>query len=99
MSYKIIVTSEFELTFDRNLIYLAKEWNDKIIEQFLDRVDNVIREIRENPFLFPSHEYEKNVRKVIINKRIILYYRIVDDSSIELLTFRNTYQNPKEQKL
>ena len=72
MSYEIIVTSESEQTFNQNLEYLSKEWPDKVTLEFLDRVDEVIRTIRENPLLFSLHNYEINVRKAIINKRVIL---------------------------
>jgi hypothetical protein len=66
------------------------------MNQFLDRVDDVIQKIKQNPFLFPLYEYQNNIRKAIINKSIILYYRIVDDTTIELLTFWNTNRNPKD---
>ncbi len=98
MSYKIIVTSESEKTFNQNLEYLSKEWNDNVTIQFIDRVDEVIQTIRENPLLFSLHNYETNVRKAIINKRIILYYRIIDDLVIELLSFWNTSRDPKDLK-
>ena len=98
MRYKIIVRPEAELTFNQNLDYLALEWNNKVMNQFLDRVDEIIQKIKENPFSFPLYGYENNVRKAIINKRMILYYRIIDDTKIELLTFWNTYRNPKDLK-
>ena len=98
MSFEILTTPESELTFYQNLDYLAKEWQDKVTSQFIDRVDNVIQKIRLNPLLFPLHGYEDNVRKAIINKRIILYYRIIDDAKIELLTFWNTSRDPKDFK-
>jgi hypothetical protein len=98
MSYQIITTAESELTFYENLDYLAKEWDDKVTDHFIDRVDNVIQKIKQNPFLFPPHGYENNVRKAIINKRIILYYRIIDDAIIELLVFWNTARDPNDLK-
>jgi len=98
MSYQIITTAESELTFYQNLDYLAKEWDDKVTDHFIDRVDNVIQKIKQNPFLFPLHGYQNNVRKAIIHKRIILYYRIIDDALIELLVFWNTARDPKDLK-
>jgi plasmid stabilization system protein ParE len=98
MNYNVIITREAELTFNQNIEYLQEEWRDSVMSQFLERVDVVVEEIRQNPFLFPSEFYE-NVRKAVINKRIILYYRIVDSSTLELLTFWNTFRNPKNLRL
>jgi len=96
MSYFVETTRKSEKTFDENINYLKREWDGNTITKFLDRVDEVIREISENPLLFPV--FENNVRKAIINKRIILYYEIVDGKTVRLLVFRNTYHNPKKLK-
>ncbi len=93
MSYSINWTLESELTFYHNLEYLEKEWTYAVINEFLDRVDDVINKIKNNPKLYPLHR--RDVHKCIINERIILYYRVVDNKTIELLTFWNTYQNPE----
>lgn len=98
MSYEIIVTEEAESSFNLNMNYLLQEWDDKTIEQFLERVDHVINEIRKNPFTFSLYEYRSNIRRSVINKRIILYYRVIEDTKIELLAFRNTRNNPENLK-
>ncbi len=98
MNYKVVTTEESESTFNQNVDYLLEEWSDKVTDQFVNRVDDVIQKIKQNPFLYPLHNYQDNVRKATVNKRVILYYRIVDGSVIELLTFWNSYRNPDDLK-
>jgi len=57
MSYQIITTAAAELTFYQNLDYLAKEWSDIVTGHFIDRVENVIQKISQNPFLFRHARY------------------------------------------
>ena len=94
MSFRIKTTREAESTFNQNLDYLEKEWNNEVMIEFLNRVDQVVETINENPFLFPLVGYENDVRKATINKRITLYYRIIDEVTIELLSFWNNYRDP-----
>lgn len=99
MSRQINWTSESERTFNQNLDYLSKEWDVSILNSFLDRVEEVLERIRSNPKLYPLHRPKENVYRCIIHERIILYYRIVDDSTIDLLTFWNTAQDPDKLKV
>ena len=94
MSYSINWTLRGELTFHENIEYLEQEWNNAVINQFLERVGVVIDKIRMNPFLYPQHKPSQNIRRCIINGRIILYYRIIDPETIDILLFWNTSQNP-----
>ena len=98
MSLKVNWTSESERTFNQNLEYLSKEWDNTVMNHFLDRVDEVIKKIQINPLLFPLHRVEEQIHKCVIHERIILYYKVTDDR-IDLLTFWNTYQNPSRLNL
>ena len=91
--YSISWSIEAEQTFNQNIEYLAKEWSNKVLNQFLDRVDEVLQKIENNPFLYPPHHSSISIRKCVINQRIVLYYR-VDKTFITLVSFWNTYKNP-----
>jgi plasmid stabilization system protein ParE len=99
MSLRINWTLESEKTFIQNLEYLSEEWNTVVINDFIDRVEEVLANIKSNPKLYPSHRPEENVHKCVIHERITLYYRIVDDECIDLLTFWNTSQDPSQLKV
>lgn len=94
MNIRINWTSESEKTFNQNIEYLSKEWGSLVLNRFLDRVEEILDQVKSNPRLYPSHRPADNVHRCVIHERIILYYRIVDDSTIDLLTFWNTSQDP-----
>jgi len=99
MSVRINWTYESERSFGQNLEYLSKEWDAVVLNRFLDRVEEVLETIKSNPKLYPLHRPKDNVHKCVIHERIVLYYRIVDDGVIDLLTFWNTYLDPSMLKV
>lgn len=99
MNRRLNWTSESEKTFNQNLEYLAKEWDNVVLNEFLDRVEAVLEKIKSNPRLYPKHKAESSIYKCVIHERIVLYYKIVDEEVIDLLTFWNTYQNPDRLKM
>jgi plasmid stabilization system protein ParE len=94
MSRVLRWTTESRETFNQNLEYLSEEWDFKVINNFLDRVEEALEQIRSNPELYPLYRPTDKVYRCIIHKRVVLYYRIVDDKHIDLLTFWSTYQDP-----
>ena len=99
MSYRLRWTPESKRTFNLNLDYLSRKWDKSVTNNFLDRVDEVLNLISENPLLYPVHRSDVNVHRCVINERIIVYYRIVDYENIDLITFWNTYRNPENLNL
>lgn len=84
-------TPEAERTFLQNLEYLTYRWNNK--------VDDSLQVIASNPKAFPPHNSTLNIHKCVVVPQITLYYRIVNDHTIDLLTFWNNYQSPDKLKL
>lgn len=99
MSRRINWTTESERTLSQNLEYLSKKWDVSVLNSFLDRVEEALEHIRNNPKLYPLQRPNENVYRCVIHERIILYYRIVDDSTIDLLTFWNAAQDPDKLKI
>ena len=95
-TYSIQWTVEAEQTFHQNIEYLAKEWELNVLNQFLDRVDAVIENIATNPFLYPLHARGSDFRKCVVNERIILYYCILNDECVSLISFWNTYRDTRK---
>ena len=94
MNYSLRWTEEAKKSFNQNLEYLSDEWDNQIINNFLDRVDGILSRIKSNPEIYSLHRKTHNIRKCVVHKRIILYFKIVDSNNIDLLTFWNTYQDP-----
>lgn len=99
MSFDISWTDESFVTFNENIEYLSQEWDLTTINNFLDRVDEVLEAISENPNLYPIHNKDDQVHKCVLNKHITLFYRVATHSRIDLITFWNTHKNPKNLKL
>ena len=99
MSYTVNWTQESETTFNENIEYLSKSWDLQGINNFLDRVDEVVENIKSNPGLYPVYRKEYRVHKCVVNRHITLYYKIVDAAKIDLITFWNTHKDPENLKV
>jgi len=99
MSYVIRWLHEAEMTMIQNMDYLAANWDNKVQYQFFSDVESALLKLKEDPQLYPLYRPESNIRKYKINKRVILYFRVIDSTTIELMTFWNTYRDPKNLKL
>ncbi|MFM8912018.1 MAG: hypothetical protein ACKOE6_03725, partial [Flammeovirgaceae bacterium] len=69
------------------------DWGNQVVNDFLNRVDEVLELVSVNPSVFPLHRPSEKIHKFIVNKRIILYFRIVNERQVDLLTFWNTYRD------
>ena len=77
--------------------YLKNEWGDNIAENFIIKVEKVIDEIRQNPYMFEASKKYKNVRKGFLDKHNLLFYRVKPRKEIiELLIFWDTRQDDKK---
>lgn len=99
MSFRIDWSAEAEETFNSNLNYLEKDWNQQVIDNFTYRVKEILVKIQSDPHLFPNYQFNSNIHKCIVTEQITLYYEVMDGSTIKLITFWNVYQNPKKLKL
>ncbi len=79
--------------------YLEKEWNETVVRNFANEVENFIRNIINNPEMFEVSKRYKNVRKGFVTKHNTLFYRIKPrKKEIELLIFWDNRQDDKKRK-
>jgi len=79
------------------LDYLSENWTQKEINQFINRVELVIKTIRRNPHLFNASTVNKKVRKAFIDKNNSLFYSLnTYERKIVLLTLYDNRQDPKK---
>ena len=81
-----------------NIDYLLEEWSEKEASKFIGLVEQNLDNIKRNPRAFVETSY-KNTRAVVITPQITLFYKIVDETKIELVRFWNNYQNPENLEL
>ena len=82
--------------FDETLSYLYDNWGEKSTLKFIDKIDELIHYISQNPFIYPL--VKDNIRKCVVNKYTTLYYRVKDDT-VEIITLFGNRQNPDKKKL
>lgn len=52
MSYTLHWTTEAARTLNQNLEYLEDEWDNQVVNNFLDRVEEVLENIKTNPQMY-----------------------------------------------
>ena len=95
--YSIIWSPTARFTYYNNLEYLLGNWTFKELETFIDRTEEVINHISNNPLLYPYSQLS-DTHKCVIVKQISLFYRVKDDTTIELLLFWDNRQAPAKLK-
>jgi len=95
MDYKIEYSNLATATLDSNIKYLLNNWPVSSSIKFLDKVEETILLINNNPEIFPKWNDNLNLRKAVIVKQITMFYNIKKDT-IEILLFWNNYQNPNK---
>ena len=98
MKYEIIWSPLSEKDLEKNLEYLEENWDQKVILNYINRIDEVLCHISNNPLMYPEIIKRSNIHKCVLNKQTILYYRI-KGKIIELITFFNARQDPEKLKL
>ncbi len=97
MALKIYWTKRAEKTFDDVVVYLSKDWSEKVVQNFVRKTNNVIGHISEKPRMFPSSKKIK-IHIAVITKHNNLLYKITGTNQIDLLFFWDNRQNPKKLK-
>ena len=91
MAAKIIWTEVALADYQHIQEYLLTSFGEPVLRKFLLQLLRKIALVQSNPKLFPATSKRKNIRKAVINKRVILFYRIKSRTNvIELLSLWNT---------
>ena len=99
MVYKIIWSPKALQTFLANTEYLSKEWSKKELDTFIAATNNKLQLLSAQPAIGVLSVKQKNIRKTLIGKRILLIYRFQSSKKqIELLQFFNTWQHPDKMR-
>ena len=77
---------------------IESRWTEKEVRKFSSRLDYVLNHISKRPHLYPESIKFKGIRKAVIIKPVVLYYRVLTNH-VELLTLFDTRQNPKKLNL
>ncbi len=93
---EIIWSARARITYFSVLDYLNENWTKKELVDFSQRTIVTLDAIRKNPGLFPVSSKNKEIRKALIDKNNLFFYKVDSDSKkIFLLTFFDCRQDPK----
>jgi plasmid stabilization system protein ParE len=67
-SNSVIWSSTARLTYYKILEYLLEHWTFKELEAFIDRTEEVINHICDNPLLYP-YSRESDTHKCVVGNR------------------------------
>lgn len=74
--------------------YLLKNWNDKVFDDFLKKLDKIVIIITEGNVVFQKYE-NTDYHKVLITKHNTLIY-IVEDHVLKIMRILQNFQDPDE---
>ncbi len=75
MAKKINWSEEAIATFSDCLEYLAKDWGEKVVEEYVEKTNEVVKQIAVYPYMFKKYNMY-NIREALITKQNILIYKI-----------------------
>lgn len=95
MAYNIIYKKNFYKKLAAIIEYLENEWSEKVVSDFIKKLDKRMITLREQPFIGSVSQSAKGVRGVLITKHNKLFYKI-SGNKIIILNLYDTRINPKK---
>jgi plasmid stabilization system protein ParE len=92
--YTVIWSPTSRITYYQILEYLVEKWTVNELEAFIDRTEEIINLICDNPLLYP-YSSNSDTHRCVVVKQISLFYRI-KTTNIELLVFWDNRQDPSK---
>ena len=93
-SNRIVIWSPAaEEDFRSILEYLQNKWSQRVINKFINKIDDNIGLILEDPKIFPIINQELEIRKSVVTKQNTLYYREVSNG-VEIARLFDSRQDP-----
>jgi plasmid stabilization system protein ParE len=100
MVQKIVWSGLALKSYLNNIAYLEKDWTSKEVNNFTEAAERKLRLLKVQPNIGNLSNKKLNIRKTLIGKRILLFYRYrISKNEIELIMFFNTWQYPKKNNI
>lgn len=92
---KVVWSPAAEDDFLSILNYLQNKWSSRVISKFINKIDDDVRLIKEDPKIFPIINTELQIRKSVVTNQNTLYYREVL-SGVEIVRLFDSRQDPNK---
>ena len=96
MAYKIGWNKKAQTTFDKIVDYLLDEFGESSAKKFINKVNNFLELIEQNPEVGKIEVEEKSIRSWRVSKFTIAFYQVKNDH-IFILKFFDGRQDPKKK--
>ena len=93
----VIISPQAKEDINNILYYLSQNWTQKIVDEFLKKLETFYFIISTNPRIFGYYNRQKNIRKYAITKQNIIYYRN-RRTAVEIITVFDGRQHPVKLK-
>ncbi len=86
-NYSVFWTAESLANLEDIIHYLNARWTNGEVQNFKTKLSNHLKLIQNNPFLFPTSEYNSSIRKAVLSKQTIIFYQVKNQSIFLLYLF------------
>ncbi len=93
----VIISPQAKQDIESILQYLKENWNQKVIDNFLLKLETFYTIISINPHVFGYYSKPRNIRNYAIMKQQVVYYRN-RRKAVEEITVFNARQSPSKLK-
>ena len=93
----VIISPQAKEDIKKILSYLSQNWNQKVVDEFLQKLQVFYYIISINPRIFGFYNKRRNIRKYAITKQNIIYYRN-RRTSLEIIAEFDGRQQPSKLK-
>ena len=95
---RVVWNSLAKSDYFENIDFLLNRWSERVAQDFVDEVHNVEYLLAQGNVDFQETN-RTDIRRCVLCKQIVLFYRVVDDNNVELLRFWNSHQNETRLEL
>ncbi len=96
MSHKKIIWSPKAVgSLEQLIAFIEQKWTKKVVDNLLDEIEKTVELISQNPKIHPFFSPEKQLRKCVIRRKTLLFYR-ERSNKVEIVLLIDSRQNPKK---
>ena len=94
---KILWTKAAQGSFDNIVDYLKNEWSINSAIKFVNKTVVFLDVLQKHPEIGRKENVKNDLRSFVLTRQTTIFYRIKNDSTIVLLKFFDTRQNPENR--
>ncbi len=91
----VIISPQAKEDIESVLNYLRENWDQKVIDNFLLKLETFYIIISINPRVFGYYSKSRNIRNYAITKQQVIYYRN-RKNAVEVITLFDSRQSPSK---